>query len=288
MLRFYQPLPSSALRPYQESIRIELVQGYSSIFHFDTLPGASLLADMELYNLDFKLTGPISASTELSITAPFYYAHDGFMDGFLHDYHSALGLPNAGREFRPDNEFAYFYNDPDGDESWHDQAGWEFGDIAIGLRHKLTQGSIWSTALLTGMTLPTGSRARGWGTGKSDIAIGGVASWLTGKWFGHLEAHLVHHFAEGSESTSYRDYARLSTTVGYQFVDTWSLLGQVQGGSSPYNTSLQEVDEAPWLVALGGRMRLDENNTVTLIFTEGITQATTPDFSFTIGLEFGL
>ena len=288
MLRFYEPLPSSALRPYRESLGIELVQGYSSIFQFDAIPDGSLLVDLELYNLDLSLKRAVTPNTELTLTIPLYYAHSGFMDAFLRDYHSVLGLPNSGRESRPDDEFSYFYSDLNGSESWVGQEGWEAGNFALSLRHHLASSDGWSIAILGGITLPTGSHKRGWGTGKPDIAIGGVVSWLANKWFGHLEGHLLHPFADGSEATAYRDYARLSTTLGYQFGNRWSLMAQVQGGSSPYDTSIQQLNNAPWLVTLGGRIALADTSALTLAFTEGITQETTADFSLLIGLDFNL
>lgn len=288
MLRFYEPLPSSALQPYRESLSIELLQSYSSVFQYDALPDGSLLVDMELYNLDLRMRRAFTEETELTLTVPLYYAHDGFMDAFLRDYHSALGLPNSGREYRPDDEFGYFYIDPGGSESWIGKEGWEVGDLAISLRHHLMSDETWSMALLGGITLPTGSTKRGWGTGKPDIAVGGVASWLAKKWFGHIEGHLLHPFAHGSEATDYRDYIRLSTTIGYQLGNRWSVMAQVQGGSSPYDSSLQQLDNAPWLVTLGGRIALSNTSALTLAFTEGITQKTTADFSLSIGLEFNL
>jgi len=178
--------------------------------------------------------------------------------------------------------------DPDGSESWIGKEGWELGDLAISLRHHLMSDETWSMALLGGITLPTGSTKRGWGTGKPDIAVGGVASWLANKWFGHIEGHLLHPFAHGSEATDYRDYIRLSTTIGYQFGNRWSVMAQVQGGSSPYVSSLQQLDNAPWLVTLGGRIALSNTSALTLAFTEGITQKTTVDYSLSIGLEFNL
>jgi hypothetical protein len=80
----------------------------------------------------------------------------------------------------------------------------------------------------------------------------------------------------------------LSTTIGYQFGNHWSVMAQVQGGNSPYDSSLQQLDNAPWLVTLGGRIALANTSALTLAFTEGITQKTTADFSLSIGLEFNL
>jgi hypothetical protein len=288
MLRFYDPLPSSALQAYSESLGIELLQTYSSIYEFDALPDGKLLVDMELYSLNLKLTRAFTSKTELALTVPLYYAYDGFMDSFLRDYHSTFGFPNGGRELRPDDEFVYFYNDPDGSESWQGQEGWEVGNLAISLRHHLISGEGWSAALLGGITLPTGSRKRGWGTGKPDIAIGGVVSWLSSNWFGHVEGHLLHPFATGSTATAYRDYARLSSTLGYRLSDRWSLMAQVQGGSSPYDTSLQQLDDTPWLVTFGARVAYSKASSLTLAFTEDITHETTTDFTVTVGLKFDL
>ncbi len=288
MLRFYEPLPSSALSAYRESLGIELLQSYSSIYKFDALSDGKLLVDMELYSLALKLTRAVTEKTEFALTVPLYYAYHGFMDEFLRDYHSTFGFPNAGRELRPDDEFGYFYIDPDGSESWSGREGWEVGNLAISLRHHLFSREGWSAALLGGVTLPTGSQERGWGTGKPDMAIGAVVSWLSGNWFGHVEGHLLHPFATGSTATAYRNYARVSSTVGYRIGDRWSLLAQVQGGTSPYDTGLQELDDSPWLVSFGARMVYRKDRSLTLAFSEDMTHDTTADFTLTVGLEFDL
>ena len=286
MLRFYEPLPVSAFEPYRRSLSIEILQSYSSIFQYDSQPNGSLLADMEIYSLEFLLTKAISSQTEIRFMIPLYYSHEGFMDAFLRDYHDALRLPNSGRERRPDDEFSYLYENPADSESWADQAGWDIGKLAVSLRQQVYEGDNWTAALLAGLTLPTASSANGWSSGEPDIAIGGVASWLKENWFGHLEGHFVHPFANGSEITAYDDYVRLSTTLGYRFGSRWSLLAQLQGGTSAYDSNIKQLYEDPWLVTFGARMAFGKSSSITVAFTEGITQHTSADFSLTIGLDF--
>ena len=286
MLRNYDPVPSSALDPYRHEIRFGLFQHYTSAYTYDELPDGRLLADMEIYTLEFKMDKSITSNTELGLTLPIHYAWDGFLDDFLRTYHDTLGIPNSGREFRPDNEYAWTYKNADGSEAWDDKAGWEFGNAETRLRHQLITYDRYGLSLLAALKLPTGSKSRGWSSGYLDAAVGLVYSWKGSPWFGHIEGWAIYPFSSDESEFNYRSYARGLVTLGWMWNARLSLLGQLQGGSSVYDTDLSQLDGSPFQLSLGLNWLFTENSMINFSFVENISQQTTPDFTITVGQNF--
>ena len=286
MTRFYDPVPVSAFRPFDNKAEYALLQHYTSIFQFDELPDGRLLSDMEIYTVELQADRAIGDSTEIGLTIPVHYATAGFLDPFLRSYHEALGLPNSGRELQPDNQYSWDYSDASGNTVWSDQAGWEMGNISLRLRQKLTQGERWGLSLLAALQLPTASKSRGWGSGEPDVAAGAVYSWKKNSLFGHLEGWLIHPFAKDESGLNIQNYARASTTLGWQLKRPLSLLVQLQGGLSPYDSGIQQLDQSPSQISFGIRWAMSRKAVLTFAFVENMSQQTTPDFGFTIGLNF--
>jgi len=286
MMRFYDPVPVSAFRPFDNKPEYALLQHYTSIFLFDELPVGRLLSDMEIYTVELQADRAIGESTEIGLTIPVHYATGGFLDPFLRSYHEALGLPNSGRELQPDNQYSWDYSDAGGNAVWSDQAGWEMGNISLRLRQKLTQEEGWGLSMLAALQLPTASKSRGWGRGAPDVAAGAVYSWKKNSLFGHLEGWLIHPFAKDESGLNIQSYARASTTLGWQLKRPLSLLVQIQGGLSPYDSGIQQLDQSPSQISFGIRWAMSRKAVLTFAFVENMSQQTTPDFGFTIGLNF--
>ena len=285
MLRFFDPVPVSAFTPYGRKPRYSLLQHYTSVFQFDALPDGRLLTDMEIYTLELSVDKAVSQDTEVGVMLPLHYAWDGFMDGFLRNYHDTLGLPNGGRGLRPDNEYAWRYRDGAGSLAWDDGPGWETGNMTLRLRHRLTARGDHRLAALAAIQLPTGSSSRGWSTGSAVVAAGMVYSRRHAAWFGHLQGWGIYPFADDSGDDGFRPYARGSATLGWQWKTRWSLLAQVQGGTSPYRAGIRELDQDPWQVSFGFHHALGRKANLTIAFVENISQQTAPDFGVSLGLS---
>lgn len=286
MMHHYEPLPSSALDSYPEEFRLGILQHYTSVYLYDQLPEGRLLADMEIYTLEFNMDKAISDHTEIGFTLPLHYAWEGFLDGMLRRYHDTLGLPNSKRELRPDNEYAWQYSDPQSSGGWQDSAGWELGNAVLSLRHQLNRTHHDGLSLLTAIQLPTASSSRGWSSGHLDLGAGLVYSWRGASWFGHLESWIIFPFKNDKSDVEYNSYARGSFSLGWQWNKRLALLGQIQGGNSAFDTGLEQLDENPWQLSLGLNWLLAAGSMVNFSFVENITQQTTPDFTITLGLYF--
>jgi len=65
---------------------------------------------------------------------PVLVFSEGFLDGFLEDYHDAFGFPDYGRKNRPNNDFLYEVR-RDGNLIIRGKSGTRFGDIRLALKN---------------------------------------------------------------------------------------------------------------------------------------------------------
>jgi len=288
MMRFLDPQPSAAQTLSEDTFGWSLNQSHTSVFLADQLPNPqSYLADMELYVADAGYRRGLGRATEVGIHVPMLRPMAGALDGFLHNYHRALGLPNGGRELRPNNQFAYALNTPNG---WQGRSHWELGNVRLNIKHELpdiAEGFQFSAEAL--VQLPTASQRRGWSHGGVDAGLGLLASWQGDVAFAHVGSWWVHPFKRQDAGYPIRDYARASVTAGYrvQWFDLpLNLMLQVQGGGSPYRTGIPALDTSPWLISFGFRTASDAGLQWSLAFVENITQQSTQDFGINVGVSY--
>jgi len=288
MLRFLDPRPSSGLVLERGQSRWSLDQSYTSVFLADSLPNPQLyLADMEIYVADFGWRHGIGASTDFSLHWPLLHPLGGFLDGFLHDYHRALGLPNSDREKRGNNNFAYYLRGEDGVEG---SSRWEPGNLRLNVKHALEQALPELDIALEGdVQFPTGSRSRGWSHSGVDAALGAAFTWRKERFSSNLNSWWVHPFTRTDAGTPVRDFLRMSLTLGYEmhwWDSPFDLMIQTQGGGSPYQTGIEQLDSAPWLISFGFRAGAMSRFQWSFAFVENITQDSTQDFGASLGLSF--
>ncbi|MDX8409591.1 MAG: DUF3187 family protein [Mariprofundales bacterium] len=282
MMRFFDPTPDSALRPYDQAWSAELNIHYTTINLYDRLPKPQLLVDMELAVIEPVIRRAINRQMELSLRIPVLLPTNGVFDGAIQRFHSWFHMPNGGRQYRPNNAYGYQMNNGKG-AGWQSKNHAEAGNVELSARYQLSTHSQWSLATLAAIKLPTASKPRGWGSGALDIGAGAVLSGSRGDWFGHLEGWLVQPLARNIPGVHYLTYGRGSLTAGYHLWHQTALIVQVQGGSSPYRSGINQLDQAPFLIAFGLRGSAGSTNGWTLTITENITQQTTQDIAIAAG-----
>jgi len=291
MMRFFDPTPDSALRSYDQPWLFELNQHYSTVNIIDPKPGVRLLVDMELYVLEPVIRYAVAGRLEFSLRVPLMMPASGVFDPVIMSFHDGFGLPNNGRGLRPNNSFAYMFDNGKGTR-WQGKSRFELGNIELSSRYQLLRNEHWAMDALAAIKLPTASRTRGWGSGASDLAAGGVLSWHQGDWFTHLEGWLVQPLAKDEPGIRYERYLRGSLTLGYQLFDSASLIVQVQGGNSPYLTEISALDHPPFLISFGLRgdafsgLGIASGLGWTATIVENISQVTGQDISVAFGLSW--
>jgi len=281
MLRFLDPIPFAT--PRKDSSIFYFTQSYSSIFLADQLPNQKkYVADMELYIMDFTIAHRLTSDSSVYINIPLMMPLAGALDPFLRQYHQRLGLPNGGREARPDNSFAYQYSGAS--EGWNSQSRWEMGNIQAQWRKTWGDEEKIQTSSALSVKIPTGSSKRGWGHAGIDLGAAIIQSWQDANWKAHAELWWIHPFARQDFGSPIKDYLRSTLSLGHAakllFNAVWVV--QVQGGTSPYKTGIAPLDQPPWLVSAGFQHEAINHTSWNFAFTENITQRNTQDFGVSL------
>lgn len=287
MMRFLDPQPQNAHVVSDGKLFLEVNHHYASIFLADSVRAPTrYLADMELYVTDLRLHYGLGMKMDITLRQTLLKPLAGVLDPSLRSYHNAFGLPNSGREFQPDNRFAYSFRGPAG--SWTGRGRWEAGNTELYLRRQIYASTGSAVALLASVQIPSGSRSRGWSNGSPDGGLGVAVSGEAGSLFGHLEGWGIHPFGQVDLGTPVRNYFRITALAGYRaslFSTPFNLIIQVQGGSSPYQTGIAALDTGPWLASIGFRVMSEDRLQWSASFTENISQESTQDFGLTIGIQ---
>ena len=212
MMRFFDPVPDSALRDYS-NWDIELDQHLSNIYLADQWPANQLLVDMELYVADITVRKALTEDMDMSLRVSLLRPFNGVLDPLVNSVHDLLRIPTAGRNLRPNNTFGYNFR-PGSGTGWQGRNRWEMDNVVISLRKQLIDGDGWAIAGLAAVQAPTASSNRGWGSGKPDAGLGAVASFSSDNWFMHMEAWGIYTFARDISASAlpaavkYQPYAR--------------------------------------------------------------------------------
>jgi len=287
MMRFFDPTPDSALRPYLPTLSFELNQHYATVNTFDRLSNAQVLVDMELYVFDPIVRFSWRSKLEISLQTPILRPFQGVFDSPIQRFHGWFNFPNGGRELRPNNQYDYALHHDRGAQ-WQSRPRWELGNVEIAGRYHLVGHQSWAIAALAAVKLPTASQSRGWGSGAVDIGAGLVLSVHQGDWSSHIEGWLIQPFAKDVSGISYTRYVRGSITMAYQVFDPVAVVVQTQGGLSPYQSQIAALDHPPFLISFGLRGVHAEGWGWNVSIVENISQVTTQDISIAAGVRWSI
>lgn len=245
--------------------------------------------DMEVTELNLRYKRVIAEAVEIGVDIPVITLSGGFMDGFLDSYHDTLGLPDYGRNARPDDDFLYEIR-RDGKLIVEGKTGVKLGDIRLTAKKPLISYDDMKLSLRGDIELPTGSAKKGYGNGSVDA---GVALLLDTKISDDFMTYLNFGAVfpgdlKGYENIKLEDFIHGGFAVETTFRKGYSLIAQLQGQSRIYpKTDLLAVDYGTYLLSLGGRY-ISGRNLFELSFTEDINSSGAPDFILNISYKVRL
>jgi hypothetical protein len=96
-LLFLKPRPVPVRGPARGELEVAVAAEYSNTFFDHRNDHWDVLMDMETMVAEVTLVFSPAPKTLLRLDAPLVSMGRGFMDGFLENYHDALGVSNYGR-----------------------------------------------------------------------------------------------------------------------------------------------------------------------------------------------
>jgi len=246
---------------------------------------------MEMTTIDLALAYGFASRLAIALEMPLVSMNDGFLDGFLENYHNALGLPNYGREERPKNAFGYRITKLG--QTWIDgeSSGFQWADMTCSLQLQLTPPAprrSFDASLLGRIKLPVGDAERGLGSGQYDYGLYLPMQWSWRPWTLYFMPGLaiLNDPDIPAAHVAARNSWSLFAAVGYAYSEHLNLLGQLNYFTSPIErTGISELDDGGLELALGFQYDLDRNWVLEFAFCEDLTRAA-PDFSLHLGLTW--
>jgi hypothetical protein len=283
------PRAVSAELPEQGNWEITLAAEYSSTYLNLRNPSWDLIIDMEMLLADLSLVYGVTENFALRLDLPLISMQDGFLDGFLQNYHDFLGVSNYDREYRPKDDFEYLVT-KDG-KLWFrgETGGLQVGEAKISTQFSLPSmalaGRDLAGALLLTLKVPTGDTDKGVGSGRFD---GGVflpihlkgTRWSTyvmpgSIWVGEPETLGAHVSARNSVS--------LLAGAAFEYNDKWRWLAQLNYYCSPFEkTGLDELDNGTVELILGVQRKVSRKLYWEFAFGEDLSRSV-PDFNLRLG-----
>lgn len=294
-LMFLMPGPAA---PWDENAgRWELTPSvaYAASFVNEDSERYATVIDLEMTVLELALTAGLTRNLSFGANATFASMSGGFLDGFLEDFHDAFGLPNYGRDQRPDNEFLYYIR-KDG-EDWLES---EFGgmhpvDPSISLEYRLTDGGDpgagsgrFTAGLAYALKLPLGDADAGFGSGHVDHRISLPMRWVRNP----LAFYLVPAYSFLADPDTLGADIRVRNVIGtflsaeWAFGEEWSALVGLNFYTSPFeNTGIRQFDDDSLQLDVGFLWTPRETIRLELSFSEDLTRPA-PDFALRLGVGY--
>ena len=252
--------PVAAVTVPEGELRLRAGLAYTSMFLSESNFGDSYVMDGELLRTGVTATVGLTDSVDLQVELPTVYASGGFLDGFLIDYHKALGLPDQGRSEVPKNRYQVdaFYQGQEVYRLQDDELLLADLPIAVGWSVVRPQPGRPGLLLRAGGELPPGDARKGSGNGKVDAALG-LASSLPCS-YGTWHAFAQHSFAGTPDEVEvtgfrYRDVSSLGLGLEVGLTEDLAALVQTEWETSVLgDLDLGDSSGPQWLLWLGGRL----------------------------------
>ncbi len=254
-------LQMGALRPSKAAVlptgfvRADLTTSYSSVYNVISGSGLSENMDMEVLRTALNADIGLPWGLEAGIEIPFLREDGGFLDAFVQKYHSIFGLPNAGRELRPNDEYHAQISQNGTVIYQHSPTSFALSDISLRAKWQLLdEGRVLPALSAIGtLKLPTGKPSRGTGNGNVDEGLGIALQKSVGRTHLYLNAEGFH--AGGFPALSFMMYhyymnwsAAAEVTVGRHT----SLVGQLYGVTPIFKNMGRQQWDGPVLDLLVG------------------------------------
>ena len=245
----------------------------------------SLLIDGESERLSFSLRQGVAPGVELGVELPLLVTGGGLLDGVIEGWHQAFGLPNGGRQLRPQDRYAVQYL-KDGETLVDVNSGSAgLGDLELSAGFALRE----DFALRALAKLPTGRDSRLLG------GNAGGALWFdydpftsSNRWFGYLSAGASYNDRGALLGSQQQRLVGLGGLgLGYRLLPALALIGQFNVQTPLYKASgLQALDGPGGQLAFGGRITLSPRLVLDLGVQEDVLLSSSPDFSIHLGLGY--
>lgn len=289
-LMFLKPRPVDANLPRQGELEAAFAVEYSNTYYQEQNNHWDVLIDMEMMVVDLSMVYGIAPKLAFRLDMPFVSMNDGFLDGFLGNYHDFIGVGNYDREDRPGDTFGYRVS-KDG-ELWIDghSGALQGADVTVSIQYALTGADdrqAMASALLLSIKAPTGNEALGIGSGANDLGLYWPTQWAAKPWSFYVMPSIAligDPHTLGADVSARNSYG-IFGGAAYDYSERLTLLAQLIYYSSPIEeTGISSLDDGTLGLDVGFHYQLKNDWIFEFAFCEDLTRAA-PDFNLRLGVR---
>lgn len=259
---------------------------YSSVYMSRQSAAWNVLLDLEMATFELQYRRVLAQDLELGIRVPFVSFSNGFMDGFLNNFHRAFNLPDYDRSERPRNEFAYEVRRNGQLVIRGASGGAGLGDIRLSLKKMLLAGDP-AVSISAGLELPTGNAHKGYGNGSldADLAVMVDKQWGSSL-ITYVNAGTIFPGDVRAEQTiKLKESFYAGGGLEYLLTPDLGLLAQAVFQTSPYpKTGIGNIDRSGILGVFGLRYSRARDS-LELSLTEDLNTAGANDFTLNMAYK---
>jgi Protein of unknown function (DUF3187) len=239
-----------------------------------------LVLDGETLRTTLSFNRSFGRAWAFGFEAPYYSLSGGVLDDLVDGWHSAFGLPDGGRNNRPEDELLFVVGDRAGAffELRDDDHG--LGDVQLKLARKL--GAEQRFIVQASLKAPTGDEDMLAGSGSADFAVTVLRTAelefrnrRAGYYWG------VGALRAGDAERIRYDAEDLVTTAivggSWQLGPRFGLKGQLDFHSPLFNTQLEELGEKAIQATAGAWLRPNRKAVLEFAVVEDLEVSTAPD-----------
>lgn len=250
-----------------------------------TRTNEGILLDGESYIATLGMRYGLSDTLQVGIDLPWVWHSEGFMDGFISDWHDFFGLPNGDRDELQYDQLNYLYY-REGKENLNlaDETN-GFGDLRLQLawQFKFTDQSAFT--LQTQLKAPTGNANKLTGSEAWDLslALSAQRDFPLGKGQGALWGGFgVSWLGDGEVlEDEVEDYAASGWMgAGWVPLNWLALKLQIDSHTALYDSNLTELGDPAVILTMGGTLALGEKTLLDIGVGEDLNVNASPDITF--------
>lgn len=260
--------------------RLGVTAEIANHYRFSQRDGERLSLDGETVRTTFSFTHGFASGWSLGVELPYYRVSGGVLDDLIDAWHSAFGLPDGGRNARPEGELMFAIGDPVAPSFVLTEPRGGVGDAQLKFARLI--GPDQRFVVQASVKLPTGDEdlLAGSGSGDWSVTLLRARPLLARKrpagyyWgVGIVRAGDPHGIEFDAETWIPTGIVGAS----WQVLPKFGLKGQLDLHGKLYDSPLEEIGEPGVLATLSAWRRTGRRGQIELAITEDVNVSTAPD-----------
>ena len=249
-------------------------------YRFSLAGNERLMLDGETVRTTLSLTHGFASGWSLGVDVPYYRVSGGVLDDVIDGWHSAFGLPDGGRNARPEGALLYAFGDPFAPSFTLTDAQSGIGDAQVKFARLI--GRDQGFVVQASVKLPTGDEDALFGSGSGDWALTLLRTQpllarqrAAGYYWG---VGLVR--AGDPHRIDFDSHTWVPTGIvggSWQVLPKFGLKGQIDVHGPFFDSPLEEIGETAIQATLSAWRRTGQRGTLEFAVVEDLAVSTAPD-----------